>query len=80
MQQRSLHTSALFVWLLAYPQLLAASLGDIQPSYVACVLNCNRTGCVAETCVLSCAHGSPRTLAAPLRLLRWDCAVRTSRR
>lgn len=62
--------------------LVAASSGDSDPSYIACVDECERTGCVAEKCFHHCKFSSdgkpidgPWSLQEPLYLQwkQWDC-------
>jgi len=71
--ERAARRHALLGLLFCITSQASASLGDRQPAYQQCLADCSLSGCVGDDCVASCARGDPRSLAASLRLLRWDC-------
>ncbi|KAJ6375054.1 hypothetical protein OIU77_000095 [Salix suchowensis] len=83
MARWSFHGILAFVSLLAFvTHDVYASVGDADPIYKACVEQCEKTGCVGETCFQHCKFssdgkpvGGPWYLQEPLylRWKQWDC-------
>ncbi|CAI9274463.1 unnamed protein product [Lactuca saligna] len=53
-----------------------ASIGDADPSYRSCLINCEEIGCVGDTCLPHCnisSNGTPLDAPWYMQEPQWDC-------